>query len=101
VGEPEQGFGGRSHVGEIPGRGIFVTTTFVEETTMATSTYTVSGMTCGHCVNAVTSEISELEGVTDVQVDLASGAVTVTSAAPLDDAAVAAAVDEAGYEVVS
>jgi hypothetical protein len=48
VGEPEQGFGGRSHVGEIPGRGIFVTTTFVEETTMATSTYTVSGMICGH-----------------------------------------------------
>jgi copper chaperone CopZ len=57
-------------------------------------------MTCGHCVNAVTSEISELAGVTDVQVDLGSGAVTVTSDAPLDDAAVAAAVDEAGYEVV-
>jgi copper chaperone CopZ len=68
---------------------------------MATTTYTVSGMTCGHCVNAVTSEITQLEGVTDVRVDLASGAVTVTSAAPLDDAAVAAAVDEAGYQVVS
>ncbi|GII25299.1 heavy-metal-associated domain-containing protein [Planosporangium mesophilum] len=65
-----------------------------------TTTYTVSGMTCGHCVNAVTSEISELAGVTDVQVDLGSGAVTVTSDAPLDDAAVVAAVDEAGYEVV-
>jgi copper chaperone CopZ len=73
----------------------------IKETTMATTTYTVSGMTCGHCVNAVTSEIQQLEGVRDVQVDLASGAVTVTSEAPLDDAAVAAAVDEAGYQVVS
>jgi copper ion binding protein len=80
---------------------MLATTTFVEETTMATSTYTVSGMTCGHCVNAVTEEVSRLEGVTEVQVDLATGAVTVTSAAPLDDAAVAAAVDEAGYEVVA
>jgi copper chaperone CopZ len=68
---------------------------------MATTTYTVSGMTCGHCVNAVTSEISQLEGVTEVRVDLASGAVTVASEAPLEDAAVAAAVDEAGYQVVS
>ncbi|MGC9669883.1 heavy-metal-associated domain-containing protein [Planosporangium sp. 12N6] len=67
---------------------------------MATTTYTVSGMTCGHCVSAVTSEISRLDGVTDVQVDLPTGAVTVTSDAPLDEAAVAAAVDEAGYEVV-
>jgi copper chaperone CopZ len=57
-------------------------------------------MTCGHCVNAVTSEIKQLDGVSDVQIDLASGAVTVTSEAPLDDAAVAAAVDEAGYQVV-
>jgi copper chaperone CopZ len=65
-----------------------------------TTTYTVSGMTCGHCVNAVTSEISQLAGVTDVRVDLGSGAVTVTSDAPLDAAYVAAAVDEAGYEVV-
>lgn len=65
-----------------------------------TATYTVSGMTCGHCVNAVTSELSQLDGVTDVKVDLATGAVTVTSDAPLDDTAVAAAVDEAGYEVV-
>jgi copper chaperone CopZ len=67
---------------------------------MSTTTYTVSGMTCGHCVNAVTSEIKQLDGVSDVQIDLASGAVTVTSEAPLDDAAVAAAVDEAGYQVV-
>jgi copper chaperone len=67
---------------------------------MTTTTYTVSGMTCGHCVSAVSSEIGQLDGVTDVQVDLASGAVTVTSEQPLDDAAVAASVDEAGYRVV-
>jgi copper chaperone CopZ len=64
-----------------------------------TSTYTVSGMTCGHCVGAVTSELSALDGVEDVQVDLATGAVTVTSAAPLADESVRAAVDEAGYEL--
>jgi copper chaperone CopZ len=64
-----------------------------------TSTYTVSGMTCGHCVQAVTSEISELPGVADVQVDLGTGAVTVTSAEPLPEDAVRAAVDEAGYEL--
>jgi copper chaperone len=67
---------------------------------MTTTTYTVSGMTCGHCVSAVSSEIGQLDGVTDVQVDLASGAVTGTSEQPLDDAAVVAAVDEAGYQVV-
>jgi copper chaperone len=67
---------------------------------MTTTTYTVSGMTCGHCVNAVTSEISQLPGVDGVQVELDGGKVTVTSQAPLDDAAVAAAVDEAGYQLV-
>jgi copper chaperone CopZ len=66
---------------------------------METRTYTVTGMTCSHCVNSVGSEIKQLPGVTDVQVDLSSGAVTVTSEQPLDDAAVAAAVDEAGYEI--
>jgi len=64
-----------------------------------TSTYTVTGMTCAHCVQAVTSELSELSGVDAVQVDLASGAVTVTSAAPIAAADVRAAVDEAGYEL--
>jgi copper ion binding protein len=64
-----------------------------------TSTYTVTGMTCAHCVQAVTSELSELSGVDAVQVDLASGAVTVTSAAPLAAVDVRAAVDEAGYEL--
>jgi copper chaperone CopZ len=65
-----------------------------------TSTYTVTGMTCGHCVQAVTGELSGLPGVDAVQIDLATGAVTVTSAAPLADDAVRAAVDEAGYELV-
>jgi copper chaperone CopZ len=64
-----------------------------------TSTYTVTGMTCSHCVQAVTGELSALAGVEDVRVDLASGAVTVTSEAPLPDEAVRAAVDEAGYEL--
>ncbi len=64
-----------------------------------TSTYTVTGMTCEHCVKAVTGELSELDGVRDVRVDLGSGAVTVTSDAPLDGQAVRAAVDEAGYEL--
>jgi copper chaperone len=62
-----------------------------------TATYTVTGMTCGHCVQAVTDELTALAGVTDVEVSLADGAVTVTSDGPLDLADVAAAVDEAGY----
>ena len=64
-----------------------------------TSTYAVSGMTCGHCVQAVTGELSGLPGVDAVQVDLGTGTVTVTSAEPLDESAVRAAVDEAGYEL--
>jgi copper chaperone len=66
---------------------------------MSTSTYTVVGMTCGHCVSAVSEEVGGLPGVTEVAVDLPTGAVTVTSDAPLDEAAVAAAVEEAGYEL--
>ena len=66
---------------------------------MATQTYTVTGMTCSHCVNSVGTEIRQLPGVTDVEVDLTTGQVTVTSEQPLDDAAVEAAVDEAGYAV--
>jgi copper chaperone CopZ len=68
---------------------------------MTTTTYTIKGMTCGHCVNSVSSELGRLPGVTGVQVDLAAGAATVTSDQPLDPRAVRAAVDEAGYEVVS
>lgn len=65
-----------------------------------TSTYTVTGMTCGHCASSVSEEVSEVPGVTDVQVDVASGKVEVTSEQPLDDAAVRAAVKEAGYQLV-
>jgi copper chaperone len=64
---------------------------------MPTSSYVVTGMTCGHCVNAVTEEVSALDGVDDVAVDLDSGRLTVTSSAEIPYAAVAAAVDEAGY----
>jgi copper chaperone len=67
---------------------------------MTTSTYTVAGMTCGHCVNAVSTEISKVARVNDVTVDLNSGVVTVTSDGPVDREAIVAAVDEAGYEVV-
>ena len=66
---------------------------------MSESTYTVTGMTCGHCVASVTEEISEIDGVTDVAVDLPTGAVTVTSSTPVDGAAVRAAVEEAGYQL--
>jgi copper chaperone len=65
-----------------------------------TTTYTVQGMTCGHCVASVTEELKEVAGVQDVAVELESGAVTVTSETPLDTAAVKAAVEEAGYELV-
>ena len=71
----------------------------LEEIIVATKTYTVTGMTCSHCVDAVGSEIKQVPGVTGVRVDLASGAVTVTSEQPIDDTAIAAAVDEAGYEL--
>lgn len=64
-----------------------------------TTTYTVAGMTCGHCVAAVTEEVSKIEHVTDVQIDLTSGAVTVQSNEAIDPAAFGAAVVEAGYEV--
>jgi copper ion binding protein len=66
-----------------------------------TATYTVTGMTCAHCVQAVSTEVGKLPGVTRVDVDLDSGRVDVTSDQPLDDEAVRAAVDEAGYEVGS
>ncbi|MGV9941615.1 heavy-metal-associated domain-containing protein [Streptomyces sp. NPDC003401] len=64
-----------------------------------TTVYQVSGMTCGHCEGAVSREISALDGVTAVTAVAGTGEVTVTSAAPLDEDAVRAAVDEAGYEL--
>ena len=66
---------------------------------MSTATYTVTGMTCGHCVKSVTEEVSQVPGVTDVNVDLASGGLTVTSESGVDDGALRAAVEEAGYQV--
>jgi copper chaperone len=67
---------------------------------MAASTYTVTGMTCGHCVSSVKEEVGEVPGVTGVEVDLATGLLTVEGDGSVDDAAIAAAVKEAGYEVV-
>jgi copper chaperone len=69
---------------------------------MTTTTVHVTGMTCGHCVQAVTQELSALNGVQQVTVDLVAGgtsSVVVTSQAPLPPAAVRGAVDEAGYEL--
>ena len=67
---------------------------------MTTRTYTVEGMTCQHCVNAVSGEVGQLPGVSDVAVDLDGGTVTVTGE-QIDDDAVRAAVDEAGYQVTT
>ena len=64
------------------------------------TTINVSGMTCGHCVSAVTMELSLLPSVTEVDVDLESGQVTITSDAALEQAQLATAIDEAGYELV-
>jgi copper chaperone len=64
-----------------------------------TARYTVVGMTCDHCVHAVTGEVSAVPGIDSVAVDLASGALTVDGPAADDRAAVAAAVDEAGYQL--
>ena len=69
-----------------------------------TENYAVTGMTCSHCVNAVTEEVSAVSGVQSVDVHLVEGGasrVTVTSDTPLDRNAIASAVDEAGYALVS
>ena len=65
----------------------------------STTEYTVTGMTCQHCVNAVTKEVDGIDGVTGVDVDLDSGRVSVRSEPPVDAATVRAAVNEAGYEL--
>jgi copper ion binding protein len=65
------------------------------------TTINVSGMTCGHCVSAVTMELSLIPSVTEVDVDLETGKVTVTSDTALDQAQLATAIDEAGYELVT
>lgn len=63
------------------------------------STWQVTGMTCEHCVRAVTEEVGAVDGVSSVEVSLEAGTVTVTSDRPLDRGAVVAAVEEAGYEL--
>ena len=66
-----------------------------------TSTVTVEGMTCDHCVRAVQSELADVPGVAAVDVDLATGRVAITADRPLDDGAVREAVEAAGYQVAS
>jgi copper chaperone CopZ len=68
---------------------------------MPTRTFTVSGMTCEHCASSVTEEISELAGITGVDVSVETGEVTVTSEHELDQASATAAVSEAGYSISS
>ncbi len=69
-------------------------------TFIGSTTFTVTGMTCGHCQRAVAEEISAVDGVESVTVDPASGTVTVTADRPVDRADISAAVDEAGYALV-
>jgi copper ion binding protein len=69
--------------------------------TTGSRSYQVVGMTCGHCVAAVEREVGAIEGVTGVAVDLATGGVVVTSTRPVGDDEIAAAIDEAGYELAS
>ena len=68
---------------------------------MTEQTYAVEGMTCAHCAGAVSREVRRIEGVSDVRVDVAAGTLTVGGTTPVSDDAIAAAVDEAGYTVVT
>ena len=67
---------------------------------MSTTEYQVTGMSCGHCEASVREEVGQVAGVEDIQVSAQTGRLVVTSAAPIDDAAVLSAVDEAGYSAV-
>ena len=69
-------------------------------TSTETRDYTVQGMTCSHCVLSVREEVSEVPGVSEVDVDLASGRLTVSGQA-ISDEAIRDAVSEAGYEVAA
>lgn len=68
-------------------------------TTTSTATYTVTGMTCGHCVSTIEGALDKVTGVSNVVVDLAAGVVTVTSEGPVPDAEVRASVVDAGFEI--
>jgi copper ion binding protein len=74
------------------------TRTMTMSLTIEQLTYSVPGMTCDHCVAAITAEVEQLAGVTSVDVDLPAKRVSVAGD-ELDDAAVRAAIDEAGYDV--
>jgi copper chaperone len=67
---------------------------------MTTTEYAVTGMTCAHCEAAVQQEVGELPGIQNIDVEASTGRLVITSDAVLDDAAVFAAVDEAGYSAV-
>ena len=64
-----------------------------------TRSYTVTGMTCSHCVASVSEEVADIPGVEEVEVSLDTGALIVVSAEPVDDSAVRSAVEAAGYRV--
>ncbi|KUI14184.1 cation-transporting ATPase [Mycobacterium sp. GA-1285] len=68
---------------------------------MATTTVTVTGMTCQHCAASVREELAEIPGVKSVEVDVASGSVTIDSVAPVGTDAIRSAVEEAGYRLAS
>ena len=68
---------------------------------MSTTTITVEGMSCAGCANSVRAELTHIPGVVDVQVDIANGTVTIASDAPVDSAAIRAAVEEAGYTMAA
>jgi copper chaperone CopZ len=70
-----------------------------EDDMTTTATYTVTGMTCDHCARSVAAEIGALHGVSDVNVDLSTGVVTVQAGQPLDTSSVRDAVEEAGYSL--
>ncbi len=65
---------------------------------MSTTEYAVTGMSCGHCESAIRAEVSQIPGVTDIDVSAATGRLAVTAARPIDETAVIDAVDEAGYQ---
>jgi copper chaperone CopZ len=67
---------------------------------MSTSKYQVTGMTCGHCEMSIREEVGTVPGVRSIEVSARTGKLVVTSTEPVDDAAVLAAVDEAGYQAV-
>ena len=73
----------------------------MNDSTTDSHEYTVTGMTCGHCVSAVAEEVGQIKGIDDVDVNLSTGSLTFTSDQPVDLATVRAAIEEAGYELAA